>query len=52
MSNLLQHHFSNDEILFQPADHAMWQKLYLKQIVNLQDKVVPQFFSNMNTFSS
>ncbi len=50
MSNLLQNDFSHNNITFTKDEHAMWKRLFTKQMINLKDKAYPVFFSNMEKF--
>ena len=46
MSNLIQNSNLFQDHVFSDADYAMWKKIFIKQIVNLQDKAHPIFLSN------
>ena len=52
MSVLLQNsEMDCQEATFSPEDHAMWQKLYRKQSLRLNNLATPAFFSNLQQFN-
>lgn len=50
MSNMIQTQLPYQERDFTPEENLIWQKLYTKQIKNLQNKAFPGFLENIKRF--